>query len=381
WDPDNDRVSNVTAADVDGDGTQEYVYDSDGDGSYDKYYDPNDGQIKTYKTQKTIDVNNDDKDETATDADNNPSNGYEKYSSVGTTATYSTDGDGDGKIDYFIDTNGDGKPDKYWDPDNDRVSNVTAADVDNDGTDEYVYDSDGDGKPDKYWDPNTGKVSNVSAADVDGDGNYEYTYDSDGNGTYDKYYDPDGKTSAVVSTDGDGDGKTDYFIDTNGDGKPDKYWDPDSNTITNIVTNDYNGDGISDWGIDTNGDGIVDRYYKCPNGPVLPLFAVQQDNGYVPSPNPFKPAQGNATFVFDMVSDGNATIDIYDMSGRKVAVLVDDYRTKGRHQVKWNGGNGEFNAHDGEVAGNSDRKLASGIYIIRYKLPSKTVMRKIGVMK
>ncbi len=115
-------------------------------------------------------------------------------------------------------------------------------------------------------------------------------------------------------------------------------------------------------------------------GMLLDIFTVTEQKSYVPSPNPFNPLKGNATFVYDMSFAGPVIIDIYDIAGEKVAVLVNSERTQGRHQFMWNGGNGEYDASDGEVVG-SNNKIAKGVYIVRYKLGSNQTLQKLAIIK
>ena len=112
---------------------------------------------------KSIDVDNDGISETATDANNNMSDGYEQYNDPnnGSNVVESVDGDNDSMIDHFVNTTDDDTPEKYWDPDDDVLSNVTVDDYDNDTEDEWRYDSDGDGDDDMYYDPNDGTVNDI----------------------------------------------------------------------------------------------------------------------------------------------------------------------------------------------------------------------------
>ena len=323
--------------------------------------------------------------EEAWDQDHNPANGYEYYVSSGlaSTATVTIDGDSDGKYDFFISTAGDYLPEIYWDPDNGIISIISVVDINGDGHVDYVYDSNGDGILDSYYNtatnvivhgiPCTQTVQNIPGTFIDFDGNPSNGYET--------YIDPSGQTSVVKSLDVDGDGKLDFLIDTNKDGVPDRYCDPDNGISTAIILRDFDGDGVMDWGIDLNGDGRADKYYNPARGILLSVLDIVESNGYPVVPNPFKPAAGSAVVVFDMIKAGEVVIDIYDIAGEKVAVLVHGYRGIGRHQVKWNGGNGEWNASDGDTVGNISNKLASGIYIIRYKFPDKTVMKKIAVVR
>lgn len=51
-------------------------------------------------------------------------------------------------------------------------------------------------------------------------------------------------------------------------------------------------------------------------------------------PNPFNPS---VTVSFSLADAGNATLDIYNIAGQKVATLADRHFTAGIHEVTWNG--------------------------------------------
>jgi hypothetical protein len=65
-------------------------------------------------------------------------------------------------------------------------------------------------------------------------------------------------------------------------------------------------------------------------------------------PNPFNPS---TTIKYQIPNDGNVTLKVYDILGREVTTLVDEFKNEGRYEVN-------FNAS----------KLASGVYI--YKIQS-----------
>ena len=50
-------------------------------------------------------------------------------------------------------------------------------------------------------------------------------------------------------------------------------------------------------------------------------------------PNPFNP---QTTLEYDLEMDANVSVAVFDINGRKVAELVDDYQFAGHHQVVWN---------------------------------------------
>ena len=61
----------------------------------------------------------------------------------------------------------------------------------------------------------------------------------------------------------------------------------------------------------------------------------------VTGPNPFS---AGTVFQVTVPCDGNLTMSVFDLSGRKVATLVDDFAAAGVHNVEWNGFSGEGEA-------------------------------------
>jgi hypothetical protein len=74
---------------------------------------------------------------------------------------------------------------------------------------------------------------------------------------------------------------------------------------------------------------------------LLNQFTLEQNY-----PNPFNP---KTVISYQLPVSGNVTLKVYDLLGREVATLVDEYRVAGRYEI-------EFNASE----------LSSGIYF--YKL-------------
>jgi hypothetical protein len=68
------------------------------------------------------------------------------------------------------------------------------------------------------------------------------------------------------------------------------------------------------------------------------------------APNPFNP---RTTLSFELPKDGHARLEIFDAQGRRVRLLMDSAVAAGRHQVDWDGRDGD------------GRELASGVYIYR----------------
>ena len=285
----------------------------------------------------------------------NPSKGYSDYVAAGSTMVYRIDGEGNGRTDFLISTQGNYTPTYYWDPDINFAYKLIAKDVLGNGVMDYIFDSNNDGIPDSYFNPATGVVAHSLA--VTGVPTVPGTFlnFNGGSGGYNVYVDSTGQTNSVVSVAALTDGKNEFLIDTKGKGIPDKFVNPNSGLITPIKLFDYSGDGTLDWGIDVDGAAGTLNTMTQKRGILLDIFTVTEQKSYVPSPNPFNPLKGNATFVYDMSFAGPVIIDIYDIAGEKVAVLVNSERTQGRHQFMWNGGNGEYDASDGEVVGRTTK--------------------------
>ncbi len=78
-------------------------------------------------------------------------------------------------------------------------------------------------------------------------------------------------------------------------------------------------------------------------------------------PNPFNPS---TTIEYAIPAKESVKLIIFDMLGRKAALLVDKEQNAGRYKIKWNAA-----------------KFASGIYVCSLKTPSKTLNRKMILLK
>ena len=84
-------------------------------------------------------------------------------------------------------------------------------------------------------------------------------------------------------------------------------------------------------------------------------------------PNPFNPT---TQIRFDVPAGGaNATLEIFDLSGRKVSMLVDGYLSEGSHSVMWT-------AKDAQ-----GQRLPSGVYFYRFKAGNYAETRKMVLMQ
>ncbi len=95
---------------------------------------------------------------------------------------------------------------------------------------------------------------------------------------------------------------------------------------------------------------------------VLPEhFALAQNY-----PNPFNP---DTRIEFSLPQSSHVTLAVYDILGRKVAILADDQFDAGKHEVTWNGKN--------ELS----QQVASGVYFYRMKAGDFEQSRKMLLVK
>jgi Subtilase family/Fervidolysin N-terminal prodomain/Abnormal spindle-like microcephaly-assoc'd, ASPM-SPD-2-Hydin/HYDIN/CFA65/VesB-like, Ig-like domain/FlgD Ig-like domain/Viral BACON domain len=87
---------------------------------------------------------------------------------------------------------------------------------------------------------------------------------------------------------------------------------------------------------------------------------------YQNSPNPF---QGATRTAFDLPEPGKVTLKVFDLSGREVRVLADEWYPAGNHEVSWN-------ARD--AAGNP---IAGGIYFLHIQAGSFSDTKRMYLQK
>lgn len=85
----------------------------------------------------------------------------------------------------------------------------------------------------------------------------------------------------------------------------------------------------------------------------------------VPWPNPFNPLV-NARFTLSQ--DARVLAGVYDLRGRRVAVLADGWFTAGDHALQW----------DGKQAGKS---AGAGVYLMRIQTPQNILRHKVMLLK
>jgi len=83
-------------------------------------------------------------------------------------------------------------------------------------------------------------------------------------------------------------------------------------------------------------------------------------------PNPFNSA---TEINFSLVDPGQVKVEIFDISGRLVKTLADNYYPAGSYSLNWNSRNEYSN------------KIASGTYLYRLRTADKTIVKKMVLLK
>ena len=78
-------------------------------------------------------------------------------------------------------------------------------------------------------------------------------------------------------------------------------------------------------------------------------------------PNPFNPS---TTLVYSLEKPGHARLEVFDMQGRRVATLVNEDKSAGRHEIMWR-----------------PAELASGIYFSRLTVGAETDTKRVTLLK
>jgi hypothetical protein len=72
---------------------------------------------------------------------------------------------------------------------------------------------------------------------------------------------------------------------------------------------------------------------------------------------------------FTTASEGRVRVDVYDMGGRLVKTLVDEFRPAGQQSVAWNG------------AYASDRRVSAGVYLFRIQTMEGSASYRVAVVR
>jgi hypothetical protein len=128
---------------------------------------------------------------------------------------------------------------------------------------------------------------------------------------------------------------------------------------------------VGDWTVNGNDGVLVDDATvapdSCESATVSIVAALAPGHDARPrldpsEPNPF----GTSTTIrYFIPQAGRVRVSIYDVHGRRVATLVEGFRTAGRHTVTWRG------------LDESGRATAPGVYFVRMDAPGEIRARKI----
>ena len=83
-------------------------------------------------------------------------------------------------------------------------------------------------------------------------------------------------------------------------------------------------------------------------------------------PNPFNPA---TTIRFNIPEEGKVAIRVYDILGKEVAVLINEYLQTGSHNVVWSG----KDAYGSEVS--------SGVYFYNIRYNDQSLTKKMMLVR
>jgi hypothetical protein len=106
------------------------------------------------------------------------------------------------------------------------------------------------------------------------------------------------------------------------------------------------------------GDGVSLRGWNMMMRALFAVYDPDRDTGEIPEtyalmqnyPNPFNQS---TTILYELPNDGRVTIRIYDILGREVRTLVDEFKEEGIHPAVWNSRN------------NAGQVVSSGVYFYR----------------
>lgn len=107
----------------------------------------------------------------------------------------------------------------------------------------------------------------------------------------------------------------------------------------------------------------VTRETSSPVGDAPAIVANRLLPAY---PNPFNPA---TTLSYELSAPQEVRFAVYDLGGRRIAVLDEGERTAGRHEVRWEGR---------DQAGQS---VPSGVYLVQLVLERETLTHRIVLAK
>jgi len=239
--------------------------------------------------------------------------------------------------------------------------------------------------------------ASVAITDLDGDnigdfavthsGNdFLYTFLNNGDGTYsvDKGYIVTDNPRTVEIADVNGDSYDDILIGIGTTNEIELYLNDGTNTFSldsayavsgtprDILFADFDGDGYQDMAATSyNTDdaavfmsrlSLVLSVEDIDTGGIFPeKFSLKQNY-----PNPFNP---ETKIRFTLPTASQVKIEVFNLLGQSVIVLVDEYLSAGVKEITWNG------------VSTTGQKVSSGIYFYRISADQFTDVRKMSLLK
>jgi len=108
------------------------------------------------------------------------------------------------------------------------------------------------------------------------------------------------------------------------------------------------------------------KYLICNDENNVFIPKIKETVVYQNFPNPFNP---ETDIYYELVDSGNVVLSVYDMKGRKVATLVNEYKTMGQYTIHWNGRDDRY------------RELPSGVYYSVLEVNGKRYTKKMVLLK
>jgi glucose/arabinose dehydrogenase len=139
-------------------------------------------------------------------------------------------------------------------------------------------------------------------------------------------------------------------------GQPSEYW---ATGLESAVDFEWGPDGQLWWLSQTNGQ-LRRIIYTGSVGVDPPPAAPRLTLAAAPNP-----ARGQVELGFDLPTAGRVRIGIYDLSGRRIATLADEWRAAGRHALNWNGRDA------------SGQPVRAGVYLVRLEHENEAITSRI----
>ncbi|MBI3125645.1 MAG: T9SS type A sorting domain-containing protein, partial [Ignavibacteriales bacterium] len=108
--------------------------------------------------------------------------------------------------------------------------------------------------------------------------------------------------------------------------------------------------------------GIIDNTSNLAEENIPGEFSLSQNY-----PNPFNP---ETTISYKLQAASNVSLKVYDVLGREVATLIDEYKQPGDYNIT-------FNARHLERS----REISSGVYFYRLVTPTNSITKKMVLVK